>query len=205
MILAKETLMVKIAQSQASSLDDWNQGNLIANGAFTKGKVGEIPEGWEEIFPNNAIAPTFKLVKTAEGNPALMAAGNGRRECFGYIRHPVHLKANKTYRLRVRLQYEDMDDLNIHLVHGVFAEGLNDGIFSYRKEDGRVIGDNRFPGPDKPTDGEMRLYFRFSANGKVWWEHVSLQECEAIPPRLVKIACSWGTGNLDYWSKVKRK
>jgi len=214
-ILVKKTLMVKITLAQASPISDWDEGNLIANGDFAKGTVGEIPAGWEIVCPNNAIAPIFKLVRTEDGNSALMAAGDGRRECFGYIRHPVHLEAGKTYRLRVRLRYEGMDDLNLNLVHGIFADGFNDGIFSYQVEGKNnplapfgkgdkvenVIGDNRFPGPEKPTDGEVRLYFRFSANGKVWWKHVSLQECEPIPPRLVKIACSWGTGDLDYWAK----
>ena len=200
-ILVRETLLVRITRAQVSPISDWDKCNLIANGDFAKGNIGDIPAGWQTVCPNNAIAPTFKLVNTEDGNPALMATGNGRRECFGYVRHPVHLEANKTYRLRVRLQYEGMNDLNVNLVHGVFAEGFNDGIFTYQKEGNWVIGNNHFPGPEKSTDGEVRLYFRFSANGKVWWEHISLQECEPIPPRLVKVACSWGTGDLDYWAK----
>ena len=199
--LVREILLVTVMRVQASPISDWDDGNLIANGDFVKGTVGDIPEGWETVYPNNALAPVFRLARTEDGNSALMATGNGRRECFGYIRRPVHLEANKTYRLRVRLRFEEIDDLNIHLVHGIFAEGFNDGIFTYRKENNWVIGDNRFPGPEKPTDGEVRLYFRFSAHGKVWWERVSLQECEPIPPRLVKIACSWGTGDMDYWAK----
>ncbi len=168
--LVRETLMVRIIQAQASPTSDWDKGNLIANGDFTEGTVGAIPEGWETVCPNNALAPIFKLIRTGYGNSALMATGNGRRECFGYIRHPVHLEANKTYRLRVRLRFEEMEDLNLNLVHGIFAGGFNDGIFTYCKEGDRVVGDKRFPGPDKPTDGEARLYFRFSAHGKVWWE-----------------------------------
>ena len=199
--LVRETLMVRIIQAQASPTSDWDKGNLIANGDFTEGTVGAIPEGWETVCPNNALAPIFKLIRTGYRNSALMATGNGRRECFGYIRHPVHLEANKTYRLRVRLRFEEMEDLNLNLVHGIFAGGFNDGIFTYCKEGDRVVGDKRFPDPGKPTDGEARLYFRFSAHGKVWWERVSLQECEPIPPRLVKIACSWGTGDTDYWDK----
>jgi len=191
----------------ASPEAEWDLGNLITNGNFARGRVGALPEGWKAVFPNPALAPVFKLVLSAEGRPpiasirgrpVLMAAGNGRRECFGYVRHRVRLEGGKTYRLRVRLRFEGMDDLNRHLVHGVFGD-FNDGIFSYRREGERVIGENRFPAGDKPTEGEVRLYFRFSATGKVWWEHVSLQECAPIPPRLVKVACSWGVGDLDYW------
>ena len=176
---------------------DWDSGNLIANGNF-RGSLGALPEGWEAVYPNPALAPIFKLVLGAESRPVLEACGNGRRECLGYVRHPVRLEGGKTYRLRVRLRFEGLEDLNRHLVHGVFAD-FNDGIFSYRREGEGVIGEGRFPAGDKSCDGEVRLYFRFSANGKVWWERVSLQECPPIPPRLVRVACSWGKGDLDDW------
>ena len=178
---------------------DWDKNNLIANGNFVIGNIGGIPDGWEIVCPNAALAPVFKMVDTQDGKPALMAAGNGRRECFGYIRHSVNLEASKTYRMQVRLRYEGMDDLNRHLVHGVFGS-FNDGIFSYSKDGEWVMGDGRFPAPDSVGDCEVRLYFRFSAHGKVWWDTISLQECDPIPPRLVKIACSWGTGHMEHWT-----
>jgi len=199
-ILVRITLMESRVRAYASSIGDWDRDNLIANGDFVKGVVGGIPDGWEAVCPNEAIAPVFKLAETQDGKPALMATGNGRRECFGYVRHPIHLDANKTYQMRVRLRFEGMDDLNRHLVHGVFASNFNDGVFTYRKEGRWVIGEGRFPAAAEPTDGEVRLYFRFSAHGKVWWDRVSLQECDPIPPRLVKIACSWGRGDLTHWA-----
>lgn len=199
-VLVRMVIMGAKTLAYASEFSDWDAGNLISNGDFAKGSIGGMPDGWEAICPNAALAPTFRLVDTLDGRPALMAAGNGRSECFGYIRHPVQLEANKTYRMRVRLLFEKMDDLNRHLVHGVFSSDFNDGIFSYRREGNWVIGDSRFPAIDKPVDGEVRLYFRFSAEGKVWWDRISLQECAPIPPRLVKIACSWGRGDIAYWA-----
>lgn len=184
------------AQAYAPMIND-----LIDNGDFLKGTIGAMPDNWEIVCPNPALAPDFGLADTQNGKQSLMAAGNGRRECFGYARCPVHLEANKTYRMRVRLRFEGMEDLNRHLVHGVFASNFNDGIFSYRREGEWVIGENRFPTADEPVDGEVRLYFRFSPHGKVWWDYISLQECDPIPPRLVKIACSWGTGDLEHWTK----
>ncbi len=68
--------------------------------------------------------------------PSLQAVGNGRLECFGYLRHKVRLEPGKTYRMRARLRFEGMEDLNHHVVHSVFATGFNDGIFTYRKEGG---------------------------------------------------------------------
>lgn len=179
-----------------------NQGgnNLLANGDFHLGAIGDIPDGWQIVCPNPALCPTFRLSETLDGK-VLMAAGNGRRECFGYVCYPVHLEANKTYYMKVQLKFENMEDLNRHLVHGFFSGGFNDGVFNYHKDGEWVLGEGRFPTSDKPIDGEVRLYFRFSENGKVWWKDVLLKECEPIPPRLVKIACSWGAGDMDYWSK----
>jgi len=182
------------------SKDKWNDVNLIDNGDFSKGIMGSLPYGWDAICPNPAIAPSFMLISDENGKSLLMGKGNGRQECFGYVRHKIHFATNKTYRMRVRLKTEGLDDLNIHLVHGVFG-GFNDGIFSYRKEGDWVIGESVFPSPDQPSDTEVRLYFRFSAHGKVWWDHVSIQECETIQPRPVKIACSWGSGDTGYWSR----
>jgi len=164
---------------------------------------GELPAGWEAVCPNPALAPRF-----GHDGTALVATGNGRRECFGYLRRSVRLEAGRTYRLKVVLRAEELDDLNRHLVHGVFAgaaeEGstnFNDGIFSYRRNDARALGEARFPGPAEAMNAEVRLYFRFSAHGRVWWEHVSLEECEPIPPRLVTIACSWGYNDLAGWGR----
>jgi predicted amidohydrolase len=179
----------------------WEEGNLLANGAFARATTGGLPEGWQAVCPNPVLAPHFQMAAAPGAAPTLLARGNGRRECFGYVRHPVQLDAGKTYRLRVWLEAEGLKDLSRHLVHGVFAEGYNDGILSYRRMAGGALGDQRFPGPQTACDAEVRLYFRFSARGRVWWRHVSLQECEPIKPRLVKVACSWGQGDLDYWSR----
>ena len=190
---------------------DWTQGNLISNGDFTGGSDGGLPHGWHPVCPNPALAPAFQRATRPDGVPELAAEGNGRRECFGYVRHHVFFSANRTYRLRAQLRFEGIEDLNRHVVHALFAQSptaandgipttFNDGIFTYRREGDTVVGEHTFAGPPKDTDAEVRLYFRFSPHGKVWWEHISLQESEPIEPRVVKVACSWGAGDLDHWS-----
>ena len=189
--------------SSGEAPDDSTERDLIANGDFVVAAVGALPPGWEAMCPNPALAPRFASVRSEAGRTALKATGNGRPECFGYLRHAVRLEAGKTYRLRVRLRVAGMDDLNRHLLHGVFAgsgrESFNDGIFGYRKDGDWVVGDRRFRGPEGAIDGEVRLYFRFSAEGTVWWDRVALEESDPIPARPVTIACSWGTGDLAFW------
>jgi len=184
-----------------AAADDWQAGNLVANGGFAKGRPGELPEGWTVAAPNPVLRPKVQLVAGEGESPLLMAEGNGRKECFGIVKHPVSLAAGKTYRLRVRFRFEGFDDVNRHLVHGVFAGGFNNGIFEYRKEGPWVIGENRFPGPAAAAAGELRLYFRYSPQGRVWWSAVSLQECEPVRPRPVKIAVCSGGGDRKRWEK----
>ncbi|MEI6511831.1 MAG: carbon-nitrogen hydrolase family protein [bacterium] len=189
----------------ATTPNDWKTDNLIPNGDFSRGKVGGLPDGWEVVIPNKAIAPTFKLIKSSSGKMQLMAQGNGRKECFGYIRCPITPMLSSTdraFRLRVRLRYEGMTDLNRNLVHMVMADMYNNGIFMYRKEGGYLVGDNRFRGCGHELEtAEIRIYFRFSPHGKVWWDEISLQECDPIPPRLVKIATVWGGNSLEGCAK----
>ncbi|MCX6926860.1 MAG: carbon-nitrogen hydrolase family protein [Verrucomicrobia bacterium] len=188
------------ALAEASGDEDWDSGNLVLNGSFLKASGTKFPEGWTAICPNPTLAPDFKLEVAADGHRAIRAIGTGQQECFGYVRHKVHVEGGKTYRLRVQLRTEGLGDVNRHLVHGVFGS-FNDGIFRYQKRDGQVIGESRFPCPKNAEDAEVRLYFRFSPAGKVWWERVSLQECGPIAPRMVKVACSWGSGDTTHWEK----
>ncbi len=172
--------------------------NLLDNGDFSRGTVGQMPEGWTLSAPNPALAPFGKLVEGDGGKKLLLVEGNGRKECFGILRHPVEMPAGKTLRYRVRFRFEGFDDVNRHLVHAVLVGGKNDGIFHYRKDGGWVVGEAPISIPGK---GEVRLYFRYAPQGKVWYSDVELIECEPIPPRLVKLAVTQGGGNRARWEK----
>ena len=190
--------VLTVPWAAAEEMDSWMEGNLIGNGNFMKGEIGGLPLGWDVVCPNKVLAPEFRLVKGMCDGNLLMVEGNGRSECFGFVRYPVDLPANKTFRMRVRFRVEGIEDINRHLLHGIFGD-FNDGIFRYRLEKDWIIGENRFPG--KGGKCEVRLYFRFSATGKVWWDKVTLQECEPAKPRLVRIAASWGKHDMDFWSQ----
>ena len=69
-----------------------------------------------------------------------------------------------------------------------------------------AYGEERFPGPATDLDAELRLYYRFSARGRVCWENVELQECDPPGPRLVTFACHQGplaseATTIDYWER----
>lgn len=170
--------------------------NFIANGNFADGEIGKLPTGWLLATPNLALAPTFKLVKGNNGGKLLMAQGNGRKECFGYVHQKFTLPENKTFLLRVVFRVEGIEDVNRNLVHGIYGD-FNNGIFKYHRESKWIVGEHKFPGNCKNC--EARLYFRFSPKGKVWWKEISITECDPIVPRLVKIAVTNGTRDRKGW------
>ena len=112
--------LIPTAALAAEGETSWDEGNLIANGRFAPNGTGELPEGWTVVAPNRALGPRFALVRKTSGGTQLSASGNGRDECFGFIKHPVRLEGGKTYRLRVRFKVEGLEDLNRHLVHAIY-------------------------------------------------------------------------------------
>jgi predicted amidohydrolase len=171
----------------------------LENGDFSQGEIGKLPAGWTVSTPNPALAPTYKLVRGEDGKNLLLVEGNGRKECFGSLRHAVNLAAGKTYRFRVRFKFDGFDDVNRHLVHNVYAyTSGNDGIFHYRKGGEWVVGEAPIVLAGK---GDVRLYFRFAPEGRVWYSQVSLTECEPVKPRPVKIAVTQGPGDRKRWEK----
>jgi predicted amidohydrolase len=186
---------------QVHSMGEESPGNLIANGDFMQGELGLLPDGWSVGTGNPVLTPSFKLISGEDERRELMAEGNGRRQCYGYVRHRIRIPGGKTYRMQVRFRFSGFGNVDRHLVHGVFTDKFNNGIFQYTKNGSSVIGEGYFAGPTEDQDGEVRLYFRYSPQGKVRWDSVSLEECQPIPSRPVKIAVSWGTGDLAHWDQ----
>lgn len=195
----------KPSQQPAVPLGNPGSGNnLIDHGDPMDGPVGALPRQWSSFAGNSVLLPSFGLVATGpDGKLELLGKGNGRKECYGYIRIPVHMTPGKWYRMQVRFRFSGFKEVDRHLVHGVFSTPdtlqYNNGIFHYRKDGRWVTGQATFPGPTRELDTEVRLYFRYSAHGRVWWDQVSLQEVEPMPPRPVKVAVSWGHGGLKHW------
>jgi predicted amidohydrolase len=178
--------------------------NLIAHGDSLEGVAGALPEGWSSFAGNPALQPSFKLVAGGPGGKSqLLGEGNGRKECYGYVRIPVRMTPGKWYRMQVRFRFSGFENVNRNLVHGVFSIPdtlqYNNGIFHYRKDGEWATGEARFQGPPREMDTEVRLYFRYSAQGQVWWDQVLLEEAEPVPSRPVKVAVSWGHGGLKHW------
>ncbi len=66
---------VTSAEAGAGESDDWNRGNLIAHGDFTRAEPGRLPKGWELVAPNPALAPRFSLVRDDGGKTVAPGCG----------------------------------------------------------------------------------------------------------------------------------
>jgi predicted amidohydrolase len=179
-----------------------SETEILSPASLMTGEPGKLPEGWTLGGGNPAVLPTFKIVGTEGGGRVLEAQGNGRAECFGWIQHPATLRAGRTYRLQARFRFEGFEDLNRHLVHGVYGDNFNRGALDYQRQGDAVVVEGIFSAPDKDLEANVRLYFRFSPQGRVWWDQISLTETAPIPPRLVKICVTEGNPGMEHWTKV---
>jgi hypothetical protein len=108
--------------------------------------------------------------------------------------------------MSVRVRFQHLDPVESHTVHGVYGEGFSGGLLSLEVDGERASGEERFAGPPADLDAELRLYFRFSAGGRIRWENLELQECDPAEPRLVVVACHHGplasdAATMDYWER----
>ena len=177
--------------------------NIIPNGSFDAGHLGDLPDGWKLKSPRPGLAPIFKLTKK-NGRKVLLAAGNGRDDCVGHLSTAVQLRAGRTYRFRTQFEISGELNSNKNLLFCVYSKDFNNGIFEFKRlSNGLVMGEGRFAAPGrKEVSGDVRIFFRFSAKGKAWIHDISLTECKSVPPRRVTLACVSGYGSLTDWRRV---
>ncbi len=172
--------------------------NLVPNGDFQAGKVGDLPDAWSFTCARPQLAPVFKLVDR-DGCQCLMATGDGNPDCVGHVHASTRITLGKTYLFRAVFRMSDDLNPHQHLLFLSFGPGASDGIFEFRRrDDGWVEGSVKihYPG-DGEAVADVRVLFRLSAHGKVWVRQVSLVETEPVSPQWVTVACTQGKTNME--------
>ena len=179
------------------------QFNLIENGDFNKGRIGDLPDGWTLNSARPSLAPVFRLVKK-DGSRFLMAAGNGKEHCVGFLSTEVPIKAGRTYDFKVFFKKSAGLNPQQHLLFMSLSKEALNGIHKFcRLEDGWIEGNAKIYYADKEvSSAEVRILFRFSAKEKVWIKSISLTESEPIEPRYVRVGCTNGKPNLESCRQV---
>lgn len=178
-------------------------GNLISNGSFSRGSIGQIPESWRIPRSDPDLDPVFKLARHC-GTKVLKVTGTGNPDCAGRLVTPVLVNGGKTYRFSVRFRMSEDVDPNANLLFVFYSPEFNDGIFHFtRAADSFVEGEGRFVVPGSgEVQGQVWVLFRYCAQGQVWISEVRMEECAPITPRPVRVACTNGLTDTDGWSKV---
>jgi len=172
-------------------------GNLIPNGDFSQGRIGAVPDGWTLSVKRPSLAPQIKLAMK-DGRKVLFLGPGKDDDCCGRIEAPVTLKGGATYRMHVRFRHSaDMnpqDTLLFCVQNATGAPGFNNGIFHYRRvKDGLAMGEGVFPvRPEGQVPSSVRIYYRMHDSAKAWVESISLEPCDPIAPREVKLAATMG-------------
>jgi hypothetical protein len=89
--------------------------NLIPNGSFTDGGIGQVPDGWGFERLNPALAPVVRSARE-DGAPALVIEGCGDADCIGWLATYFPIECGETYRLSVSFRMSEEVDPNAHLL-----------------------------------------------------------------------------------------
>ncbi len=172
--------------------------NLIPNGDFRDGHIGQLPSGWEFKSAPPDLNPTFQLAEV-DGLRLLTATGGGNPDCVGYVKADAPITLGKTYLFRVLFRMSPDLNPHQHLLFQCFRPGTKNGIFEFTRLDEEWVEGSakiHYPGEGSAT-AEARILFRLSAHGRVCVKEISLAETEPVQPRWVRVACTNGKTDLD--------
>ena len=167
--------------------------NLISNPDFSKGKTGQLPDGWINEAHRQSLAPSFKKVMH-RGEPALEIRGIGRNDVNGSIKTETVVEGGKTYLYKVMFSVSEQMNPHRTLLFQCYGPNNKDGIFEYvKKDNGWIEGlaKIKFPGTGSQK-ATIRIIFRHSENGKVIINKLSLTETTPVPERWVRMAVTSG-------------
>jgi predicted amidohydrolase len=94
-----------------------------------------------------------------------------------------------------------------NLLFQLFTDDNKDGIFEYyKKPNGWVEGHAKINlVGDGPSKADLRIMFRFSANGEVRISNVVLREVKPDQPRWVRVACTSGMPDFEVMRRLIAK
>jgi predicted amidohydrolase len=166
---------------------------------FDGGSV--LPDGWTFNGFNRVNVPQFLLKQYVDG-PYLSISGKGDPLAVAYISTNIKLNPG-TYTYKAR--FSRTDDVNPQRNLLIQCRSTDyDGIFKfYRLENGMVEGrDTIVVTGERPTDSELRIYYRFNSGGEVKLRELSLTPSEPVKPQWVRFACTRGRMNMEEMADV---
>lgn len=167
----------------------------LSQSAFDRDAAATEWQPWavrDEIAPHTAVSTEHD-----RGQPgALMISGGGNASAYGGWQRVVDgVEPGTWYRFVAHYQATGLDDEALRVVSRLdWAKqngrraGQPDYVYTV-EHDGdwrRVTLDA--PAPPEASSVKLQLILSYSADGKVWWDDVSLTPIPAPQPRLVRVA-----------------
>jgi predicted amidohydrolase len=168
--------------------------NLIKNPGFEEVDSNRAPLDWIISSPRPGMMPLITpddQVKLT-GTRSLSMTSRGDKNCLGKMTQKVALTGGQTYLFSAQVKTQNILSLNECVVVKVVWLKDNNAVgMSYVDV---VVGQQgewtmlarKLEAQPEANGAEIHLEFRWSENGRIWWDQVSLVKTEPLVHRKIK-------------------
>lgn len=147
---------------------------------------------WEQHSPRVAHLPEFGR----EDDGRLYVEGGGNKASFGYHCRTVPVTGGAYYTFTVEFTVQNCEDVNLHVMNLLMWKGKtlsgvgcpHDMITNFTRRGEKIVGCQKFRAPREADAVEIQLGLRYSADARVCWSRVALEEAEPPEKRPVRVA-----------------
>jgi predicted amidohydrolase len=165
--------------------------NLIKNPGFEASSVK--PENWTINGPVETMLPVITIdrnVKFGDRNSLKMESNNPNGQ--GKVVQTVQVKEGQTYLFNARFRAEKIASIDKSILIRVkWFKGKEQVGYNYiyhitDDKDGWLLASDKIKAVTGSETAEISLVFRWST-GTLWWDDISMEPCDAVPPRNVVV------------------
>ena len=165
--------------------------NLIKNPGFEAS--GKTPEGWTITGPIASMQPSVTIdSKTKFGDSYSLKMESANPNGQGKVVQTVQIKSGQTYKFSARFRAMNINSIDKSVLIRIkwFKDKVQMGYnYIYHitdDKDGWLLASDKIKAVPGAETAEISLVFRWST-GILWWDEISMEPCEAVPPRNVVV------------------
>lgn len=168
--------------------------NMINNPGFEAGASKDgVPESWKAWTPRENLNIKYSVDKKVfrSGKSSFCMQGNGNDNCIGGVMQEMqNITAGKTYKFTGYFKVEGIKSVRENVVARiVWGEGDGMDYAVNQAAEGQWIRlEQVMTAKGSAAKATLRLEFRWTGTGKVWWDDLSLSETTPVKHRMVKIS-----------------
>jgi len=165
--------------------------NLLRNPGFEASAVK--PESWTIAGPVATMQPAVTIdskIKFGEKYSLKMESNNPNGQ--GKAVQTVQIKDGQTYQFTARFRAEKIASIDKSvLIRVKWFKGKEQAGYNYiyhitDDKEGWLLASDKIKAAPGAETAEISLVFRWST-GALWWDDISMEACEAVPPRNIVV------------------